>query len=85
LGNRSGWTTVFSTAPIIAAAAQLGGAYWKGIYAPLADTLLGAQNADGSWPPEPQKGFARFGSAYASALAVLSLTPPYQLLPVYQR
>ena len=67
------------------AAGQLGGAYWKGIYAPLADTLLGAQNADGSWPPEPQKGFARFGSAYASALAVLSLTPPYQLLPVYQR
>ena len=67
------------------AAAQLGGAYWKGIYAPLADTLLGAQNADGSWPPEPQKGFSRFGNVYTTALAVLSLTPPYQLLPVYQR
>lgn len=67
------------------AAAQLGGAYWKGIYAPLADTLLGAQNADGSWPPEPQKGFARFGNAYTTAMAVLALTPPYQLLPVYQR
>jgi hypothetical protein len=67
------------------AAAQLGGGYWKGIYAPLADTLLRAQNADGSWPPEPQKGIARFGNTYTTAMAVLSLTPPYQLLPVYQR
>ena len=67
------------------AAAQLGGDYWKGIYAPLADTLLGAQNADGSWPPEPQKKIALFGNAYTTAMAVLSLTPPYQLLPVYQR
>jgi hypothetical protein len=70
------------------AAAQLGGAYWRGIYAPLADTLLGAQKADGSWPPEPNqpdKGTGRFGSVYATALAVLALTPPYQLLPVYQR
>jgi len=52
---------------------------------PMVDTLLGAQNADGSWPPEPQKGFARFGNAYTTAMAVLALTPPYQLLPVYQR
>src|SRR5208283_2372767 len=67
------------------AAAQLGGEYWKGIYGPMADTLLGAQNADGSWPPEAQKGYARFGNAYTTAMAVLALTPPYQLLPVYQR
>jgi len=67
------------------AAAQLGGSYWKGIYEPLADTLLGAQNADGSWPPEPQKKIAAFGNDYTTALAILALTPPYQLLPVYQR
>ncbi len=68
------------------AAAQLGGKYWKGTYEPLADTLLGAQRADGSWPPEPeQKKIAAFGNAYTTALAVLALTPPYQLLPVYQR
>jgi hypothetical protein len=67
------------------AAAQLGGKYWKGIYEPLADTLLGSQTANGSWPPESQKKIAAFGNAYTTALAVLALTPPYQLLPVYQR
>jgi hypothetical protein len=47
--------------------------------------LLTAQRADGSWPPEPQAGIGRFGNVYTTAMAVLSLTPPYQLLPVYQR
>jgi len=28
---------------------------------------------------------AMFGNVYSSALAILSLTPPYQLLPIYQR
>jgi prenyltransferase/squalene oxidase-like repeat protein len=75
----------YSTYYCSQAAAQLGGTYWKGIYGPLADVLLTAQRADGSWPPEPQAGISRFGNVYTTAMAVLSLTPPYQLLPVYQR
>ena len=75
----------YSTYYCSQAAAQLGGTYWKGIDGPLADALLTGQNADGSWPPEPQAGIARFGNVYSTAMAVLSLTPPYQLLPVYQR
>ena len=75
----------YSTYYCSQAAAQLGGTYWKGIYGPLVDALLTAQHADGSWPPEPQAGLARFGNVYTTAMAVLSLTPPYQLLPVYQR
>jgi len=52
--------------------------------------LLNSQTAEGSWPPEvggyaPTGGEAVFGNIYSSALAVLSLTPPYQLLPLYQR
>lgn len=75
----------YSTYYCSQAAAQLGGAYWKGIYGPLVDALLTAQHAEGSWPPEPQGSIARFGNVYTTAMAVLSLTPPYQLLPVYQR
>jgi len=66
------------------AAAQLGGRYWEGIYPHIADALLRGQLSDGSWPPE-KTGDGAFGNTYTSAMAVLSLTPPYQLLPVYQR
>jgi hypothetical protein len=69
---------------------QLGGRYWEQFFPQLAEVLLNSQTSDGSWPPEvggygPTGGEAVFGRVYSSALAVLSLTPPYQLLPVYQR
>jgi len=72
---------------------QLGGRYWEKFYPPLVDALLNGQSADGSWPPEIRSSMnvagagteAMFGNVYTSALAVLSLTPPYQLLPIYQR
>ncbi len=75
----------YSTYYCSQAAAQLGGTYWKGIYEPLAEALLAGQRGDGSWPPEPQGSISRVGNVYTTAMAVLSLTPPYQLLPVYQR
>jgi prenyltransferase beta subunit len=75
----------YSTYYCSQAAAQLGGSYWKGIYEPLAEALLAGQRGDGSWPPEPQGTISRVGNVYTTAMAVLSLTPPYQLLPVYQR
>ncbi len=81
-----GWDRYFySTYYCSQAAMQLGGRYWEGIFPPLADTLLSFQAADGSWPPEVTNGDKRFGNAYTTALAVLSLTPPFQLLPVYQK
>ena len=67
------------------AAAQLGGRYWEGIYPPLVNALLNSQSPDGSWPVEIGHGDSAFGNVYTTAMAVLSLTPPYQLLPVYQR
>jgi hypothetical protein len=67
------------------AAMQLGGRYWQGIYPPIAETLLASQKPGGSWPPEQARGDSVFGSDYTTAMAVLSLTPAYQLLPVYQR
>jgi len=67
------------------AAAQLGGHYWKGIYPPLVESILTTQMPDGSCPNEPNRGDAVFGQTYSTSLAVLALTPAYQLLPVYQR
>ena len=67
------------------AALQLGGRYWEGIYPPLAEALLRVQSPDGSWPTEPNGFDGAFGNLYTTPLAVLALTPPYQLLPVYQR
>lgn len=63
---------------------QLGGACWNNLYPRVVKVLLENQRADGSWPAE--NGIASgYGSAYTTALAVLSLTPPYQLLPIYQQ
>jgi len=67
------------------AAAQLGGRYWEGIFPPVAEALLSSQMPDGSWPAEVGHRDLMFGNVYTSALAVLSLTPAFQLLPVYQR
>jgi hypothetical protein len=66
------------------AAAQLGGHYWAGIFPPIAGILLQVQHPDGSFPLE-NRNDGMFGPVYSSALAVLSLTPAYQILPVYQR
>jgi hypothetical protein len=62
---------------------QLGGQYWEQFYPDTAATLLENQAADGSWTPDSRD--LMFGNSYGTALVVLTLTPPYQLLPIYQR
>ena len=63
---------------------QLGGEYWERFYPELQQTLLDNQNRDGSWNAEAHRD-ERFGNIYTTALTVLALTPPHQLLPIYQR
>ena len=63
---------------------QLGGEYWAGFYPPLAQALVNSQSREGSWQPE-QGVDGKFGNVYTTSLMVLALTPPYQLLPIYQR
>jgi hypothetical protein len=63
---------------------QLGGRYWEQFYPPLAKTLVSNQSADGSWEAEAGED-QRYGNVYTTALIVLALSPPYQLLPVFQR
>lgn len=64
---------------------QLGGDYWSRFYPPLLETFAKNQRADGSWNNEMSGGTSHYGNTYSSALAILALTPPYQLLPIYQR
>ncbi|MFO1093255.1 MAG: prenyltransferase/squalene oxidase repeat-containing protein [Planctomycetaceae bacterium] len=63
---------------------QLGGDYWEKFYPDLQRVLLANQNADGSWESEAMHD-SQFGNVYTTALTVLALTPPHQLLPIYQR
>ncbi len=67
------------------AMAQLGGRYWKQFFPSLVNVLLQNQQSSGEWPAEPYGSDRSFGNTYTTAMAVLSLTPPLQLLPVYQR
>ena len=66
---------------------MLGGRYWAQFYPTLANTLLENQTPAGHWQLETKGGLAdgRFGICFTTSLAILSLTPPYQLLPIYQR
>ena len=63
---------------------QLGGRYWDKFYPPLVQAMLRHQRRDGSWGPE-QSLDHDYGQAYSTAMGLLALTPPYQLLPIFQR
>lgn len=63
------------------AAAQLSGKTWIAVYRNVASFLLPGQMQDGQWPPLDQP---EYGPVYSTSLAVLSLTPHFQLLPIYQ-
>lgn len=64
---------------------QLGGSYWERFFPQVVATLLANQEADGSWPAESHFNDAQFGSAYTTALVLLTLGAPNDLLPIYQR
>ena len=63
---------------------QLGGRYWRQFYPTLVRTMLDNQRTDGSWERESGSDWW-IGNVYTTALAVLALSPPYQLLPIFQR
>ncbi len=64
---------------------QLGGDYWFRFFPDLLDVLTENQRSDGSWEAESNGNDRKYGQLYSTALTVLTLTPPYQLLPIYQR
>jgi len=63
---------------------QRGGRHGEEAARIVSQLLLAEQNADGSWTST--RGEERnYGSAYATALSVLSLSVTYHFLPIYQR
>jgi hypothetical protein len=64
---------------------QLGGRYWKDFFPPVVETVLANQQPDGSWPADGHNRDGQFGNAYTTALVLLTLGAPNQLLPIYQR
>ncbi len=64
---------------------QLGDRYWHQFFPPLLKVLTEAQHADGSWDPDTQRDDESYGNVYTTALTVLALSAPYQILPIYQR
>ena len=64
---------------------QLGGEYWSSFYPQVVDTLVENQQEDGGWDIERNLNGIAFGRCYSTPLAILALTTPDQLLPLYQR
>lgn len=64
---------------------QLGGNYWKSYFPELSRTLVAHQGRNGAWERENDWNGSYFGQTYTTSLAILALTPAYQLLPIYQR
>jgi hypothetical protein len=64
---------------------QLGGRYWQEFFPRVETVLLANQRPDGSWPADRNKNDAVFGNAYTTALVVMTLGAPNQLLPIFQR
>jgi hypothetical protein len=64
---------------------QLGGSPWHEFYPPTVHALLSGQEGEGYWPVENHYRDAAFGEAYTTAICVLALGAPNQLLPVFQR
>jgi hypothetical protein len=64
---------------------QLGGKYWQEFFPRIVPVLLANQQSDGSWPADSYRVDARFGNSYTTALVVITLGAPNQLLPIFQR
>ena len=64
---------------------QLGSPYWDEFFPRMVRTVLANQLPDGSWEAERYQGDQVYGNAYSTALIVLTLGAPNQLLPIFQR
>ena len=63
---------------------QLGGDYWNQFFPRAMATLLANQSPEGSWRAEAYTD-SIFGNVYTTALCVLAMNTPNQLLPIFQR
>lgn len=66
---------------------QMGGRYWEEFYPTISQELVSGQLPDGSWQASNARHDqeARWGPAFTTSMAILALTAPDQLIPIYQR
>ena len=69
----------------VQAMAQVGGDHWRKTFPKVLGELVRNQRSDGRWEPSNDPNEKIFGPSYFTSLGILTLTPPYQLLPLYQR
>ena len=68
---------------ITQASIQLGGRLWVSCFKQCSTYLLQIQQDDGLWP---RIGYgSTYGPSYSTSMAIISLTPVLQILPIYQR
>lgn len=59
-----------------------GGKYWARWWPALRATLIQSQSANGSWTNGESRNY---GTAFGTALALITLQIPYRYLPIFQR
>jgi len=64
---------------------QMGSPYWEQFFPRTVRAVLANQRPDGSWDAESFQRDRRFGNSYTTALVVLAVGAPNQLLPIFQR
>ena len=64
---------------------QMGSPYWEQFFPRTVRAVLGHQNADGSWDAEKFQRDRKFGNSYTTAMVILAVGAPNQLLPIFQR
>ena len=63
---------------------QMGSPYWEQFFPRTIRPVLAGQRPDGSWDAESTRD-GRFGNSYTTALVILAVGAPNQLLPIFQR
>jgi len=64
---------------------QMGSPYWEQFFPRTVRAVLANQRHDGSWDAESFQRDRRFGNSYTTALVILAVGAPNQLLPIFQR
>jgi hypothetical protein len=64
---------------------QLGSPYWEQFFPRTVHAVLANQRRNGSWDAESFHRDRPFGNSYSTALVLLAIGAPNQLLPVFQR
>ena len=68
-----------------AAATDWAGNYWREWWPKIRNQLVMGQNPNGAWEPPSGGGTWGVHKAYSTAMSVLILTVPLEILPIYQR